>query len=171
MDLPSGAVQQRLIRDLLGEDVLEGIGLFWDKAGLVEEFGSLQVPETASEDVLGYLRDSLQKGDRNLRPDHGCRLQEVLLRRREPVDTRCEHRLDRVRYGHGRLAAPSLIHRPGQLLQEEGIPTRFGHNGLRQMVWHGCICATDWTTVRLSCGRSRGRATWVKTDCSSQGGR
>ena len=89
MDLPPGAVPQRLIRDLLGEDVLEGIGLFWDKASLIEEFGSLQMPETASEGVLGYLRDSLQKGNRNLRPDHGCCLQEVLLHRREPVDTRC----------------------------------------------------------------------------------
>src|SRR5262247_2650202 len=46
MDLLPGAVQQRLIRDLLGEDMLKGIGLFWDKAGLIEEFGSLQVSET-----------------------------------------------------------------------------------------------------------------------------
>ncbi len=89
MDLPPGAVQQRLIRHLLGEDVLEGIGLFWDKAGLIEEFGSLQVPETASEGVLGDLRDRLQEGNRNLRPDHGCCLQEVLLRRWEPVNARC----------------------------------------------------------------------------------
>src|SRR5262245_16487960 len=71
MNLLPGAVQQRLIRYLLGEDVLEGIGLFWNQAGLIEEFGSLQVPETASEGILGYLRDSLQKGNRNLRPDHG----------------------------------------------------------------------------------------------------
>ena len=57
------------------------------------------------ERFLGQVRHHLQQGERHVLADDGRRLQERLVLRQQPVDARCEHRLD----GRGH---PDLAGRP-----------------------------------------------------------
>ena len=85
------------------------------------------------ERFLRQVRHHLQQGERHVLADDGRRLQERLALRRQPVDARCEHRLDGR--GHPDLAGgprepvvttiadehARLDRRPHALLQEERV--------------------------------------------------
>ena len=97
--VPSGAtlLQKRLIRDLLGQRVLEGVLEVGRRAGLVQEFGRLERRETATQVVDRAVDDGLENGEGHVPPNHRGGLEEILLILGEPVDPGGENRLDRDR--------------------------------------------------------------------------
>ena len=125
-----------MIRDLLGQRVLEGVLQIGRHAGLVQEFGSLERRETATQVVDRPVDDGLENGEGHIPPDHRGGLEEILLILGEPVDPGGENRLDRGRDLDRRdgstepVGATISNERPGlyqasqALFQEEGIPLR-----------------------------------------------
>ena len=81
------------MRERVRERVLE----IWIEPGLVNELGGLQVFESTAEHFLWQIGDRLKESDRHVSADNGGDLEQSLIFRCEPVDTRCEHRLDRGR--------------------------------------------------------------------------
>jgi hypothetical protein len=52
-------VQQPPIGHLMRQGVLEGIGLFWEEARLIEKLGGLEVREAAVHGICGHLGNGL----------------------------------------------------------------------------------------------------------------
>jgi hypothetical protein len=106
---PPSLLEQRLVGHLLGEGVLEGVLDLGEQARLVEELGGLQMGEAPAERRLGHLGHGLEERQRHLVADDGSSVQKRFLLRREPVDTRRQHRLHRGRHLNAR-------ERPGQAI-------------------------------------------------------
>ena len=97
----------------------------------MQEIAQLQSRQNVAE--LGRLDcdDFLEDVERNVLTNDGCRLQEPLVFRRQPIDARRQHGLDRwcdVDVGHrlfdavcARSDCTGLDKRPNALLQEERI--------------------------------------------------
>jgi hypothetical protein len=66
MVLLSSAPQQRLIRRLPDEGVLEGYGAAGHPRRLVEQLRGLEVGQTSLERRRGQPRDGLEQGDGNV---------------------------------------------------------------------------------------------------------
>ena len=116
------------------ERVLEAVLEIREQPCLVEEFGSLQVIEPATERLVREIGNRLEQRERHILADDGGDLEQALVLQREPVDARRQHRLDRGwdldgldRLGQPIPAALSrqrfrLHQRPDRFLQEERVP-------------------------------------------------
>ena len=106
--------QDRPVRRLLGEAVVEGVFPFGAPGGLPDEASALQLDQGAAEFravASNGAEDRLREGP----PDHGCELQGapcVLVQR---IEASRDHGLQGVRDGAMR---GSHLDRGGQLLQE-----------------------------------------------------
>ena len=101
--------QQPPIGHLVRQGVLEGVRTLREQAGFVEELGGLQVRQAAVERLVGRVGNGLQQRPGHLRANHRGGLEQALLLRWEPVNTRRQHRLHRG----GDLQA---LQRPGQAI-------------------------------------------------------
>src|SRR5262249_11857423 len=146
---------------LMGQGMLESIGLLQSEARLIEEFSSLEVREPAVQCLLRQGSNSVQQGYRHLRADDGRNLEEALLRRRQAVDTGGQDRLDGVWDAQRERMPPLLHHRPGQLLQKKRIPVRFRQDRLLQRCGMLCYGQKRLHHARLSWGDSGWSATCV----------
>jgi hypothetical protein len=71
--------QQRLIRNLLSQRVLESVFQIGRHAILVEEFGGLERRKPATQLVGGSVNDGLENAERYVLPNHRGGLEEILL--------------------------------------------------------------------------------------------
>src|SRR5262249_30733029 len=78
MVLLARPAQQRLIGDVLGEDMLKRVVGLWHEARFIEKLGRLEVREIPLEAFLRSLSDRLQEGHGELFANHGRSLQEAL---------------------------------------------------------------------------------------------
>ncbi len=128
--------EQTAVRHLVGQRVLEGVGVFRDEVGLVEELGRLEVSEAVVHGCLRHLGNRLQQRYGHLQADdRGC-LQQALLGRWQAVDPCRQHRLHGRRHLHGWQGLRQVIgptradQHPGlhqsahAFFQEEGIALR-----------------------------------------------
>ena len=130
---PPPLQQEAAVGHLVRQGMLEGVFRLGEQAGLIQELRRLEVRQAAVQRRLGQLRNGLEQGQGHLGANHGRRLQEPLLLRRQPVDACCQHRLHRGRHLNGRqrlrqAVRPRFAHQhPGlhqgahALLQKEGI--------------------------------------------------
>ena len=81
MQRPPPLLQKAAVGHLVGEGVLEGVRVVRKEARLIEEFGRLQVRQTAVQGVLGQLGNGLHQGQGHLGADDRGRLEEPLLLR------------------------------------------------------------------------------------------
>src|SRR6266571_1253995 len=59
-------LEQAVVGDLMGEGVLEGIGMVGEEPRLVQELGGLEVRQGAVDRRLGQLSNGLQQGQGHL---------------------------------------------------------------------------------------------------------
>ena len=130
---PPPLQQEAAVGHLVRQGMLEGVFLLGEQAGLIQELRRLQVRQATVQRCLGQLRNGLEQGQGHLGANHGSRLQEPLLLRRQPVDACRQHGLHRGRHLNGRqrlrqAVRPRFAHQhPGlhqgahALLQEEGV--------------------------------------------------
>jgi len=98
MQHPPPLLQETPVGHLVREGVLEGVGMFWEEAGLVEEFRRLEVRQAPVQYRLGHLGNGLQQGQGDLRANNGSGLEKMFLLRRQAVDTRRQDGLHRGGY-------------------------------------------------------------------------
>ena len=148
-----GFVQQRVVRHFLCQRVLEGVFQFWEQAGLVQELRRLQAFEQAAQRIFILVDDCLEQGKRHFAANHGSRLQQPLLFRREPVDARGKHCLHGRRHlDLGRLQVLQqavrtrlarddgrLDQRPHPFLEEERIAAGALHQHRNHRLQRGLV--------------------------------
>src|SRR5262249_40880027 len=93
MELAATLLQKPAVCDLVRECVLEGVLQIRIEPGLVQELGGLQMIQTATQRLLGQLRDRLEQREWHVLADDGGDLQETFVLRMEPVDACREYRL------------------------------------------------------------------------------
>ena len=71
--------------------MLEGVFDIGKEARFVEELCCLQVRQATVERRFGQLGNSVEKRAGDVLANHGCGLEQVLLRKWEPVDPSCQH--------------------------------------------------------------------------------
>ena len=109
--------QQPPIGHLVRQGVLEGIDVLREQAGFVEELGGLQVRQAAVQRLVGLVGNGLQQRPGHLRANDRGGLEQALLLRGQPVNTRRQHRL--YRGGDLQVLQPAWpadtrrAHRPG----------------------------------------------------------
>ena len=81
-------LQQTAIRHLMGEGMLEGIGVLGKQAGLVEELCCLQMCQTTVQRLVGRVGDDLQQRPGHLGADDRGSLEQAFLLRWQPIDAR-----------------------------------------------------------------------------------
>src|SRR5262245_29373503 len=89
--------QQPAVRRLVSEGVLERVLEIREQAGFVEELCGLKTSKRRAQRLLVLLGDGSEKRKRHVLPDHGGRLEQSLVVRREPVDAGSEDRVHRWR--------------------------------------------------------------------------
>src|SRR5262245_57784971 len=126
-------LQQSTVGDLVRERVLKSMLEIWVEFGLVEELGSLQAAEPATERFVWQDGDCLEQRERHVLADYRGDLQATFVLRGEPVNARRQHGLHRGRYlaNLNRLRQPippplscerlRLHERPDGFLQEKGV--------------------------------------------------
>ena len=80
VEVAAALVEERPVRDLVGQRVLEGVLDLGEEARLVEELAGLQADEPVAEHVRVEPADGLQEWQRHVLPDGGGRLQQMLVR-------------------------------------------------------------------------------------------
>ena len=95
-------LEQTPVCDLLGQGVLEGVGVLREETGLVQELGRLEVGQATVQGLLGQLGNGLQQGQGDIHTNDRGRLQQALLLRWEAVDACRQHRLYRRWYLNAR---------------------------------------------------------------------
>jgi hypothetical protein len=60
MQHPPPLLRETAIRYVVGQGVLEAVGMLWDEVGLVEELGRLEMSKAVVHGYLGQLGDRLQ---------------------------------------------------------------------------------------------------------------
>jgi hypothetical protein len=126
--------EERPVRHLVREGVLERVLEVGKEARLVEELSGLQVVESATERLVREVGYGLEQSPRHLLPDDGSDLEEAFVLRSEPVNACRQHHLDggwdldrqdRLRQLiTSRLPCQGLClnQRPDGLLQKERVP-------------------------------------------------
>ena len=116
--------------------MLEGVHPLRKEVRLIEEFGPLELGQTAVQRLWRHVGNRLQQGERHLRPDDRGGLQEPFGVRRQPVDACRQHGLHRrwhrnVRQGPRQPVGAGLPSQdPGfhqgahALFQKERVPLR-----------------------------------------------
>jgi hypothetical protein len=127
MERPPPLQQEAAVRHLLGEGVLEGVGVLGQEPRLVEELRRLEVRQGTVQGVLGQLGHRVQQRERHVRANDRGYLEQALRLGRQPVDAGRQHGVDRLRQHPRRALFPGV---PGQLLHKEGIASRLGHDRL-----------------------------------------
>jgi hypothetical protein len=89
--------------------VLEGQLQLREEADRVEQLGSLEPREAGLKLGVRRFRDTLEKHERDVLPDHGGRLEQALVFGRQPIDSSGQDRLDGGRY-------PDSLDRAGQAI-------------------------------------------------------
>ena len=129
-------LQQTLVGDLLGQDVLEGVLDLGEETRLVEELRGLHPGQSAPEVALVAADDGLEQRQREVAADHRRRLEHPLLLGVQAVDASGQDRLHRRRHADARqrlrqMKGPALTdHDPrldegaGALLEEERVALR-----------------------------------------------
>ena len=125
MKLAAALLQQAAVRDLVRERVLEGVLEIRKQPRLVDELGSLQAVEPAAERLVRQIGDRLEQRERHVLADDGGDLQQVFVFRREPVDARRQHHLDRGRDLDrlDRLRQPILARSPASAFVSTSVRT------------------------------------------------
>ena len=133
VEIAAALVEERPIRDLVSQRVLEGVLDLGKEARLVEELAGLQPDEPGAEYVRIEAADGLEEWQRHVLSDGGSRLQQMLVRHRKAIDARRQDRLDRGRHLRRRersgqamravLAGEHAVldQRPHALLEEERV--------------------------------------------------
>src|ERR1700730_6185121 len=98
MQLPASLNQDRVVRNLLRQRVLEDVLGVADRRLLVDEFAELQVVENAMEFVVTLEHHRTNQRQRKLTANDGQRLQQVFRIGRQAIDTRGQNSLHRRRY-------------------------------------------------------------------------
>jgi hypothetical protein len=75
--------------------MLEGVLALREQAGFVQELGGLHVRQAAVQHLLRRVGNGLQQRPRHLRANDRRSLEQALLLRWQPVNTRRQHRLHR----------------------------------------------------------------------------
>ena len=83
---PPPLQQQAAVSHLVRQGMLEGIDLFGEQAGLIQELRCLEVRQAAVQRRLGQVRNGLEQRQGCPVPTDSSRLQEPLLLRRQPVN-------------------------------------------------------------------------------------
>jgi hypothetical protein len=104
MVLLSGATQQRLIRHLLDQGVLEAIGRLWRHAPLVQQLGVDELRQGRLQLSVGPARHALEERIGELPPERGAQLRHR-FRSTEPIQPRHERILQRGRNRHAGTGA------------------------------------------------------------------
>jgi hypothetical protein len=99
------------------------------------ELGALQMEQATTQRRFGEVSDGVEEGKGDLLTDDGGGLEEILFRRRQPVDARRQHRL----HGGGHLqAVQGFAETSGTRLSEQ-------HAGRRDLPTPGSpMTATTW---------------------------
>ena len=140
MQHPPPLLGQTAVRHLVGQRVLEGVGVLREEVGLVEKLSRLEVPEAFVHGRLGQLGDRLQQRHGHLGTNNRGRVQQALLGSWQAVDARRQHCLHRAVSawvaGPASGDRPRAAEHPGlhqgahALLQEEGIALRARNEAL-----------------------------------------
>jgi len=81
MERAPAVPQERPIRDLVGQGVLEGVLELGEEIGLVQELRGLELHEVLSKLLVGHAGDGLEQPERHVGADDGRRLKHTLLSR------------------------------------------------------------------------------------------
>ena len=104
VELLARALEQRLVRRVLDQRVLEGVGRRRRRAALVEQLGVHQLRQSGVEARFLLQRDAAQQLVGELAPEGGTELRHFLPRV-EPVEARHQRVLQRARNGELRERA------------------------------------------------------------------
>src|SRR5262245_58947151 len=138
-------MKDAVVCHLMSQGVLERVLDLGEQTRLVDKLCGLQVCHTAAQIVLAHPCDLLKEGEWHVLADHGSRLQEALLFRRQPANASGENRLSRGRYWPAlqrlrRTIGASLAGKDVVLSQhldtffeEQGVP--FGAFGQHPLEW------------------------------------
>src|SRR6185295_4289042 len=124
--------EEAAVRHLLRERMLEGVLGIGKQACLVQELGGLQHRKLSAHALLGIISDRVQQDERDVLPDDGGRLQQLLLRWRKPVNPGGEDGLDR---GRNLNMVDSLNEAMGAALAGQGLRLHEGPHALFQKEW------------------------------------
>jgi hypothetical protein len=93
MELAPPFLKEAGVGYLLGQRVLERVFQLGKEGRLVDELGRLEPREAVADGVLRYAGDRAEEDERDVLPDDGCRLEQRLVLRSEPVDPGSQDRL------------------------------------------------------------------------------
>ena len=128
--------EETAVRHLLRQRVLERVLRIGKEACLVQKLRGLQKRELSAHALLGLIGDGVEQNERDVLSDDSGRLQQLLLRRWEPVNPGGQDRLDRGRNLNiveclGEAIGPALTHQglrlyegPHALFQKERVAIR-----------------------------------------------
>ena len=149
MEVLPGAMEQRLVGDLLDERMLEGVSDSWEMGYFVKELSGLQGREAVLERLLGQRRNGMQERYRHIFPDNRGGLQELLV----GGGSRSMRAARTAWMVSGTASAAwwlRLDGTPSELLKKKGLPAAFVMISFRRASGSGAVCTTDCMTTRLS---------------------
>ena len=121
--------EEAAIRHLLRQRVLERVLRIGKEAGLIEKLPGLQKRELAAHALLRLIGDGVEQDERDVLSDNGGRLQQLLLRRWEPVDPGGQDGLDR---GRNMNSVEGVSEAIGPALSDKGLRFHEGPHALFQ---------------------------------------
>src|SRR5262245_62771621 len=86
-------LQHAAVRDLLRDRVFEAVFQVWKQSSLVHELGSLQAVQPTTQRVIRQITDCPEQGERHAFADDRRNLQQMLIFKRQSVDTRRQYYL------------------------------------------------------------------------------
>jgi len=99
---PSPLMQERGVRDLVGQRVVERVFDVREQVRLVEEFGRLKARNSGSQSLVAFVRHGVQPRKGDVLADHRRGLQPPLVLGRKPIDPGSQHGLGGRGYGQRR---------------------------------------------------------------------
>ena len=163
------AREQALVRDVLGEGVVEDVDGLALAALLVDELQAPELREVGLE-AAGAAPDGLEQPERELASQHRGGLEHPSRLLRQPIDARQQHVVHACRARGARARSARRRAAPG--------PAPPGRTGCRRPSPRSRSSAsgsaarsprTARSTTRLSARVNRGRASWVAYDACIQG--
>jgi hypothetical protein len=106
MEHPPPLLQETAIGHFVGEGMFESILPLGEQARFVQELRRLEMGQAALHSVFRQLGNSLQQREGHFHADGGSGLEQVLRLRRQPVNTRRQHRLHGGWHLHRRQDLP-----------------------------------------------------------------
>ena len=86
-------LEQRAVRHLVRERMLERVLRIWKEPSLVKELGGLELSEAAAQRAFILAGDCVKKGERHILANHRSGLKQAFVLGREPVDAGGDNRL------------------------------------------------------------------------------